>query len=58
MDKKDLKLAKSGAQIAHLNMTRKTITVAGNDAINMTVTVAVITDFVAVEGPLLAAIFC
>ncbi len=53
-----LKFAKNGAQIAHLNMTRKAITVAGNEAINMTVTVAVITDLVAVEGPLLAAIFC
>jgi hypothetical protein len=39
-------------------MTRKAITVAGNEAINMTVTLAVITYFVAVEGPLLAAIFC
>ncbi len=46
-----LKLAKNGVQIAHLNMTGKSITVAGNEAINMTVTVAVITD-------LAAAIFC
>ncbi len=54
-----LKRAKNGVQISHLNMTRKAITVAGNEAINMTVTVAVITDLVAEECPQLAAmLFC
>ncbi len=56
MDKKKMsKLAKNGVQIAHLNMTWKAITVAGNGTRNM----AVMTNLVAEECPQLAAmLFC